>query len=1414
MTVKPIWITPSGSLGSFYQSETITPVILEVANANEVNVISKNLPRGLKLDPVTKTIFGVPLDDGITKTYDFVLRASILDVDGKTYVQDRTFNITIISNAQPTLLTPEGTLKIGLNTENFILNNSTVNFQFDAVAPSVPAGQKLRYYLEENKGELPPGLKITEDGLLYGTIKDDLELDFKLVQGTYDKDFYDINPYDYGTPVEPARGTTTIVNGKIDTASITYGGNGYLLDPLIIVGGSVDVGSIVITNPGSGYTTAPTVIFSNSTKTGGVTAQGYATISGGVVTGIVVTEPGTGYDVPPTIIFKDQNTGSSASAICTLQPGLDGELVARVTNGTVVELDIVNPGSSYQVAPRISFGPPTAGSRIISKTYKFSLTVANGDLTDTKTYTIFVKSEDSLRVDTTFIFSDTLDFDTSRTYIQQPVWISPSILPLVKGNNNFIFDLEVFDPTPTVGKLYFGLMDFNFDGTPSLFGPTDNERNLVSFNIVNIELQSPVSVTLNKRHDFKDGDRVRISNILGTTELNDDVYYVKIVNETKIELYSDVVLVNPIVGTFYTAYISGGVVNPEEFYLKLDPVGGEINGFIPYQPSVTKTYTFTVKVQRVLDGVEVANAFKEFQLTVEGNIQGDVEFITPTLVGTLKPNEQSLLKIQAESTLPSASVIYELIPGYGKTSGVNYKELTLKEYRGDILIDDMGINPVVILEKGQSYKINVELTNFAVSFRTIDGSYYNPGLRHSTGVVGQSAQEKSNGYYIFIPPFNETSVIELVYTNTKKNGLFLGLKKYNGDTRLWDRIVIKSYFSEYDAYTNLKSDIVNNLDAFAVILGYNKIEFSVKKYNSSTLTWDLVDIPTTKPTNPSVDNYWLDLLETSFGVLDFRYVGLQGIWTPVSMTVVTSMPSNSTGSNNDYKMLNSSGLYQAIRKINGVWKVLERLDISVKTAFDPNVFFKSSTAIAPTTNLQYDVWFKYNSLFDGLDKKILITLKSLDNLPTDITLGLTGDIIGKITPTTGNTYRGYYNTNNLYVANDVVTFNNNFYICINQYRSTGNWYQELDNWSPFVYTRRVATTIDANNYGLGKFTINGVSGDDGTSIDKLLRFRVKAKDTQNVSALEKDFNISYETSTTTSLTNIYLQPFLAKESRDRYFNFITDSTIFLSESLYRQEDPNFGVQRVPKMLLLGGIENTKSENYVSAVQRNYYDRPLYFGDVKVAIAKNGDDLEYEVIYVEISDPYEINNVSVSEKIKLTFDYDPLTVDYSKIRVDENDTVITDTGLDTIYPSSIILMQEAIKRVKLQDTDSVLVSPDYEDWGGIIGSSSESDDWGLVSERVSIIEDFLSVQRDINLDERYRPLWMNTSQDGTGNPIGYVKAVPICYLKPGESAKILRLIEKSKFDFKALNFKIDRIIIQSPIGETGDKYIKFINREII
>jgi hypothetical protein len=164
----------------------------------------------------------------------------------------------------------------------------------------------------------------------------------------------------------------------------------------------------------------------------------------------------------------------------------------------------------------------------------------------------------------------------------------------------------------------------------------------------------------------------------------------------------------------------------------------------------------------------------------------------------------------------------------------------------------------------------------------------------------------------------------------------------------------------------------------------------------------------------------------------------------------------------------------------------------------------------------------------------------------------------------------------------------------------------------------------------------------------------------------------------------------------------------------------------------------------------------------------------------------------------------------------NDLSKNPIGLDTIFPSSITLMQKELENVTLERAGSFANVPlaNIEDWGGILDVTSSNDDWGQVAERVFITDDFLLVIESLTKDNKFRPLWMNTSQDGSGVPVGFIKAVPICYVKPGYSERIVSIIKKSGFDFKQLNFTIDRIIIQNPQGVTGDKYIKFTNREII
>ncbi len=1428
--IKPFWQTESGSLGTFVQGENVQ-IQLSATNTSLIELISGSLPPGLKIDGENQTIFGIPLDKGIDLTYEFVLRASnTTGLNGAKVIQDRTFRINIDSNLISRILNPEGILRLGNKNDSYVLNNSTVSYQFVYSSTAVPFGQKIIFYIEPDSGELPPGLKLTEDGLLYGTIRDHLTINSKLVQGTYDKDYYDVNPFDYGDKISPATGTVNTVSGRLTTAQVTYGGNGYLFDPEVIVGGSVN--TVLISNGGSGYTVAPKVVFSNSPVSGGITAAGFANMSNGSVASITVTNPGTGYDEPPIIYFQDQNTGSGAIASATLKQGSGGEIIARTFDGSIVELEVTNSGSGYLVPPLISFGLPTAGSRIISKTYKFKVTLSNGINTDSKIYTIIVKSEDSFRADTTFIFSDTNDFDTSRTYIQPPIWISNSILPEIKGNNNYAFDLEVFDPTPTVGTIYYSLLDFNFDGTESLIGPLDVISNQEVYDIVGINLKLPIEIVLSKSRALNDSSRIKISHVLGTTELNNNIFYVKSVDEFTYQLFSDNILINGINGTLYNRYVSGGKVQLNQCYLSLDKDGGEISGFIPYQPEITRTYTFTIKASRVLDEVEVASEFRQFQLTVKGNINNEIFYNTPMLIGTLGPNEQSLFSLDAYSTLESADINFQLIPGYGSNSVGHYIDVNVSELNGHVFIENYGLNPFLHLEKGQTYKINVNLSNFTLSFRNPDDTYFNNTVRHSTGTVGAGSQEKQNGYYLLNVPYsNSANKFRIYFNNIKNDGLFLKLRRYDLDSRSWKNYRLYPYFDEYDALTNNLDKLNTNEDILATFLDYNKVEFTIKKYNKTSLIWETVDYPIIKPANPSNNDYWLDIDHSNYGLLEFRYVGIQGRWISLRPTLVSVFPNNSEGVNADYRIINESGTYKILRKINTVWEYLEKVKFENKGAYDPNVFISPHTRPDPFTNLTSDVWFKYSSLYDGEDSFIEVGLKALESIPTDLSVSLRGDIIGKIPAYTSFPYRSIFTSNILYLVNDVVEFDGNLYRCVNQYRSSSNWYQDQNNWTSFAYEKRTVTSFDVNQYGVGEFSISGVRGDDETTIDNLIRFRVRAKDTQNVYYVDKDFNIRYNSSSNVTLTSVFLKPFFNKTSRDNFFNFITDTSIFLMDSIYRPEDKNFGVQRIPKMLLIGGLETTLAERYASAVKRNYYDRPLYFGDVKKAIGVKHGRTEYEVIYVEILDPYEIGNKSVPGMIKLDFVYDDLTADYTKIRMDDTSIDVTETGLDTIYPSSITLMQEELKKVSLQKTDSVLLPPTYDDFGRLPEyqtsgpnqgqyididpiNTSLNQDYGFVNERVSLIDDFLLSIKPLEFNPDFQPLWMNSSQDGTGNPVGFVKAIPLCYVLPGKGDKILELITKNQFDFKQLNFVIDRIIIESPEGETGDKYIKFINREII
>jgi len=192
----------------------------------------------------------------------------------------------------------------------------------------------------------------------------------------------------------------------------------------------------------------------------------------------------------------------------------------------------------------------------------------------------------------------------------------------------------------------------------------------------------------------------------------------------------------------------------------------------------------------------------------------------------------------------------------------------------------------------------------------------------------------------------------------------------------------------------------------------------------------------------------------------------------------------------------------------------------------------------------------------------------------------------------------------------------------------------------------------------------------------LYNFEIAAVDVTGYEFITGDFSITVEQSTSTEYTQLWCRPFLTVQKRSQYNNFITDSTIFRKDLIYRINDPAFGVQLTPKMYINFGVETATLEEYAAILNQNFYKRRFQFGEVKFAYAKKDGIPIYEIIYVDIIDRYE-NNEGVSISSSFTFNgvtYYPASVTNMRDKI-QNNFITTDSlnpqFTKTIQPGSVL-----------------------------------------------------------------------------------------------------------------------------------------------
>jgi len=254
-----------------------------------------------------------------------------------------------------------------------------------------------------------------------------------------------------------------------------------------------------------------------------------------------------------------------------------------------------------------------------------------------------------------------------------------------------------------------------------------------------------------------------------------------------------------------------------------------------------------------------------------------------------------------------------------------------------------------------------------------------------------------------------------------------------------------------------------------------------------------------------------------------------------------------------------------------------------------------------------------------------------------------------------------------------------------------------------------------------------ISPSDFTDSTRSFTFTVTVSDQYQSSAATKEFTVAINIPFTSieygSLTG-HATSFI---DENIFYNIAQNPNINSPEEIYRPEDSNFGVKLVPEMLIMAGIKAQTLTTFQNQMELNHAPINLYFGEIKTAVAKQNGTVLYEVVYIDMIDPF-VNNNGI------------------------------ETGVTTTRPNAVENMRDRIKALG------------HDEW-------------------------------------TYLPLWMKTEQSGEVGPLGYVKAVPILYCKPGTSAKFKKRIEDLKLNFKNIDFIIDRYVVSKskilPSSFTGD-----------
>jgi hypothetical protein len=264
------------------------------------------------------------------------------------------------------------------------------------------------------------------------------------------------------------------------------------------------------------------------------------------------------------------------------------------------------------------YNEPSRAPRRLSRFYTFIVAVSDGVNEVRRVFRIYVVTEEFLQADNSILQVDTNLFQADATGDRVPLWITESNLGRFRADNYITIYLDVYDPVSLSGTITYFLLATNPDGSASVIPPG------LVLDTITGELAGrvPYQAAITKTYQFT------MQAVNFPTSLA-DINYTIVGDWTSTRIYKENEAVR------YLGFV----------YICLQ----ENRNVVPVDGNVWE--------------LGVATAEKTFTVDIIGEIESAIQWISPTDIGTIKPNQPSTINVLAESLLYGNKVIYELYSG-------------------------------------------------------------------------------------------------------------------------------------------------------------------------------------------------------------------------------------------------------------------------------------------------------------------------------------------------------------------------------------------------------------------------------------------------------------------------------------------------------------------------------------------------------------------------------------------------------------------------------------------------------------------------------------------------------------------------------------------------------------------------------